>query len=429
MVSVNSFAQTQQVPEPSARDALRHAASRAPAPSHPAIGLTPNTLVRWAFYLSIFAIPFVRIYIPGTGDRLGVTRIVQLLLICAVASQPRVCLRFVPVALLWVAGYCLVRLTCGVVLSPEWSDSWWPNTMEWLQFSLPWAWILFNLLQFPSLRRGGLWALIWGCSFCALLHVAGIGVALVDNGEEVRTTVFGENANVIGATYATALIALIGLSMLKDVHLGRRLLMFALLGVLGLAMAKTGSRTAASMVIVGVGVLLLQSEAFASRARRYASLGLIALVFAGIIWQVPTVMQRFTKVNSSNLNQQEGRVRMMPVMWEMFLRSPIYGSGPDAYQVELTRRAMPHIVQQRRTVAAHNLMLMLLVETGVIGLFLFVVAMGKALLAAWRARRLACGWLPMALLLPFVISAIVLSNPTHDHVFWLAMAYALAGAA
>ena len=32
----------------------------------------PNALVRWAFYLSAFSIPFTRVYLPGTGERVGV---------------------------------------------------------------------------------------------------------------------------------------------------------------------------------------------------------------------------------------------------------------------------------------------------------------------------------------------------------------------
>src|SRR5262249_40428154 len=68
--------------------------------------MVPNAFVRWAFLLSIFSIPFTCVYLPGTGDRVGVLRLVQLLLLSAVLSQPRVCLRFVPVALLWFVVYC-----------------------------------------------------------------------------------------------------------------------------------------------------------------------------------------------------------------------------------------------------------------------------------------------------------------------------------
>jgi O-antigen ligase len=118
---------------------------------------------------------------------------------------------------------------------------------------------------------------------------------------------------------------------------------------------------------------------------------------------------------------------MAPVLWEIFLRSPVYGSGPDQYQFELTRRAMPYLVREQKTIDAHNLPLLLLVETGIIGFAVFSFGIWKTLQAAWKARLKSCGYLPLALLLPFLVAAMTVSNPTSDRVFWLVVAYALAG--
>src|SRR5262245_34652002 len=80
---------------------------RAVKPGRPSIGsplteqLRPNTLVRWVFFVSVFCIPFTRLYLPGTGNTVGVTRLVQALIVAGVLSQPRVCLRLMPVALFW----------------------------------------------------------------------------------------------------------------------------------------------------------------------------------------------------------------------------------------------------------------------------------------------------------------------------------------
>jgi hypothetical protein len=392
--------------------------------------MVPNGLVRWAFYLSVFSIPFMRVYLPGTGERVGVLRVVQLLLLCAVVAQPRVCLRLVPVGLMWFIAYCAVRILSGLWLAPDLWDSWWPTTWDRLQFSLPWVWIMFNLLQFPGLARRGLWALVWGCALCATFHIAGIGVTAVDNSvEEVRTTVFGENANLVGATYAASLVSLIGLGMFRQVKLGRRLLMFPLIGLIGLALAKTGSRSALLLVGMGLLVLLFQAGAFASRVTRYSTLAVIGALLAVVLWQVPTVVERFKDLDPKNLGQNNPRARMAPVLWEMFLRSPIYGSGPDQYQFELTRRAMPYLVREQKTIAAHNLVLLLLVETGVVGFLIFSAGSWNALRTAWRAHVQPCGFLPLALFLPFFVSGLVLSNPTSHQTFWLTVAYALAGAA
>lgn len=391
--------------------------------------LRPNFLVRWAFYLSIFSIPFSHLYLPGTGERVGVTRLVQALILCAVLSQPRVCVRLIPVALFWLLAYCALRIFDGLYLTPDLSSTWWPTTFKWIQFSLPWVWVMFNVLRFPNFGRSGLWALAWGCSVCAMFHMAGIGVIDVDNGVEGRSTVFDQNANEIGFIYAIAIVALVGLGMLKTTKPVGRLLAFGLIALVGAGLAKTGCRTGILIVAIGTATLLFDAEAFIPRTRRYASLLVLAAMLGLVLYLMPSIVQRLEKVDSPRFSQQEGRVRMLPVLWEMFLRSPIYGSGPDRYQFELTRRAMPYLIRDQKTISAHNMVLFLLVETGVIG-FLFVgIGLWKVLAAAWRARLGACGVLPLALILPLIVSGLTVGNPINHQIFWLAIAYALAGAA
>ena len=398
---------------------------------HQSSGLTatpgPIGLVRWAFYISVFAIPFARLYLPGTGERIGVTRLVQFVILIATLSQPRVCLRFVPAALLWLGAYCGMRIIWGLWLSPELAGSWWPSTLQWLQFSLPWLWVMFNVLQFPKIGRGGLWALIWGCALCASLHVAGIGTVEVGQWDEGRSSVFNQNANVIGMTYGLSLVALMAIGMFRDMQTTRRLLIIPLAGVIGVALAKTGSRTGLMVLAIGMVVLLLETQAFVPRARRVLVLLMVGTVLVGVGVQMPTILNRFKTLESAGQRQEEPRARMLPVLWEMFLRHPMSGSGPDQYQFELTRRAMPYLVREQRTISAHNLFLLVLVETGVIGFFPFFFGLKSVLTAAWRARSGASGVLPLALVLPVVIAAGTSSNPSSSEIFWLAIAYGLAG--
>lgn len=386
--------------------------------------LRPGLIVQWAFCLSVFSIPFVRLYLPGTGERLGVTRAIQGLIICAVLAQPRVCIRFVPIAAFWFLAYCILQVVAGLWLTPELRSVWWPRILSWLQFSLPWLWIMFNVLHFPGMGRRGLWALASGCSLCALLHIAGVGVVEVDGGIEGRSSIFGENANVMGATYAIAVIAMVGLAMSKELKLSRRLVLLSLMAVVAIGLAKTGSRGSALMLLIGVGILVFQGKSFGSRTKRFGALLLIGAVLGGIVWQIPTVMKRFER---SGLDRQENRVRMMPVLADIFSRSPLYGSGPAGYESELLWRAMPHRVQYQLTTNAHNLFWKLLVETGIIGLLLFAAGVKLSVVGAWKARLKSCGSLPLALILPQVIAGIAFMDPSHHLVFWLAVAYGLAG--
>jgi len=387
--------------------------------------LRPNLLVQAAFYFALAAIPFLRLYVPGTGERVGVQRVVQLLMLAAMFSRPRVCLRFVPHAMLWFFAYCGLRVISGLWHAPEYSKLWWPNSLELLQFYLPVAWLVFNVLHYPKFGYGGLWAFGAGVAFCALLHVAGIGVVDVDQGIDGRSTVFDQNANEIGEIYGVALVALVALGLLRNTKQKFQFIIFPLAGLIAIGLAKTGSRTGTLFAVLGVLILLPQTRAFVPRVKRYLVILLLAAVFAGVVSQIPTVLKRF-QVASSGPARDESRVRMIPVLWEIFLRSPITGTGPDRYQYELTRRAMPYMAEKQQTINSHNLALLLLVETGVIGFAVFSIGLGKALLSAWRGRTGQLGLLPLAWLLPMSIGGLTVCSPIFAPIFWLAIAYSLA---
>jgi O-antigen ligase len=387
--------------------------------------LRPNFLVRSAFYFSLAAIPFLRLYVPGTGERLGIQRVVQLLMLAAMFSRPRVCLRFIPFSLLWFFAYCVIRILSGLWLAPEYSKLWWPSSFELLQFYLPFTWLIFNVLHYPKFGYSGLWAFIIGVSICALLHAAGIGVVGVDQGIDGRSTIFEQNANEIGEIYGFALVTLVALGLFRNTKQKLRFLIFPLAGLVAAGLAKTGSRTGTLFAMLGILILLPQTRAFVPRIKRYLVILLLAVVFAGVLYQIPTILKRF-EVASSGPAKEESRVRMIPVLWDIFLRSPISGSGPDRYQYELTRRAMPYMTEKQQTICSHNLALLLLVETGVIGFALFSVGLVKALISAWGARDGPLSLLPVAWLLPMTIGGLTFCSPIFSSIFWLAIAYSLA---
>jgi hypothetical protein len=387
--------------------------------------LRPNLLVRLAFYFTLAAIPFLRLYVPGTGERLGIQRVAQLLMLAAMFSRPRVCLRFVPVSLLWFLAYCIIRVISGLWQAPEYSKIWWPSSLELLQFYLPLAWLIFNVLHYPKFGHGGLWAFVIGASLCALLHIAGIGVVEVDQGIDGRSAIFDQNANEIGEIYGLSLVALVALGLFRNTKQKLRFLILPLAALVAIGLAKTGSRTGTLFAMLGILILLPQTRAFVPRVKRYLVILLVAMVFAGVISQIPTVLKRF-ETASSGPATDESRVRMMPVLWDIFSRSPITGTGPDRYQYELTRRAMPYMAEKQQTISCHHLALLLLVETGVIGFTIFFIGLGKALMSAWRGRHGPCGLLPMAWLLPMSLGGLAICSDVFAPVFWIAIAYSLA---
>jgi hypothetical protein len=413
------------------REALSYSEAAQPNPSWLASKnrrldlLRPNLFVRSAFYLSLIAIPFLRLYVPGTGERIGVQRVVQLLMLAAMLSRPRVCLRFIPHALLWFLGYSGFRILSGLWQAPEYSKLWWPTSLELLDFYIPWAWLIFNVLHYPKFAYGGLWAFVLGVSFCALFHALGIGVVDVDNGIDGRSSIFEQNANEIGEIYAVALVALVALSLFRNTKQSLRFVIFPLAGLIAIGLAKTGSRTGSLFTILGILILLPQTRTFVPRIKRYLVILMLAAVFAGVVSQIPTVMKRF-QTAAAGPATDESRVRMVPVLWEIFWRSPLTGTGPDRYQYELTRRAMPYLAEKQQTISSHNLALLLLVETGVVGFLLFSIGLGTALISAWRARQGPCGLLPLAWLLPMSIGGLTICCSLFSPVLWFAIAYSLA---
>jgi O-antigen ligase len=259
-----------------------------------------------------------------------------------------------------------------------------------------------------------------------LCHIAGIGATEVSDGLEDRSSVFGVNANELGVTYATAIIALLGLWLLHPRRMTQWLLPFPMIIVIVVAMAKTGSRSSFVVLATGLWVLLVLGKALGTKWSRVAMTATLGVVVIVILWKNPTVLERFNEINTQNIGEQNPRARMAPVLWEMFLRSPVYGLGPDSYQWELTRRAMPYLIDQGKLIASHNLVLLLLVETGIIGFLVFSLGLSTAVTAAWKARLGRYGSVPLALLLPLVLGGITVCNPSHYLVFWFAIAFALA---
>lgn len=386
----------------------------------------PNFLVRSAFYFSLFAIPFLRLYVPGTGEHVGVQRVAQALMIGAMLSRPRVCLRFLPSSLLWFIVYCGVRILSGLLQAPEYSKLWWPTSLELLDFFIPLAWLVYNVVHYPKFAHGGLWALVLGASLCAMFHTIGVGVVDVDNGIDGRSSIFEQNANEIGEIYGVSLVALIALGLFRNTRQSLRFLVYPLAALVAIGLAKTGSRTGTLFAVVGILILLPQTRSFVPKVKRYLVILLLAVVFAGVVSQIPTVLKRF-EVAASGPATDESRVRMIPVLWEIFQRQPITGTGPDRYQYELTRRAMPYLADKQKTISSHNLALLLLVETGLIGFTIFSIGLIKALISAWRGRHGPCGLLPLAWLLPMSIGGLTVCSSIFAPIFWLAIAYSLAG--
>jgi hypothetical protein len=385
----------------------------------------PNALVRFAFYFALFAIPFGRIYLPGTGERLGVTRIAQIFILFAALSQPRICIRKVPVALVFFILYCLLRIGMGYGLTPNLSSFWWHTTFDLMQ-TLFVFWFLFNVLQQKGMGSRGLWFFVAGAAACAALHLLDIGTIHLPPSAETRISIFGENANVAATTYSVALVAAMGMLIHLRTQNSTTWMLLPVIAIIGAGVALTGSRTGALIAIVGLLILILPLKPVGLRPKPIILFLVIASIFAAVLHRFPVIAQRAGQSMASH-GDDEPRKKMVPALVRIYLKSPLYGHGPDHYREELTWRTMPdRILSGKKTISAHNLLLLTLVETGLIGFLLVATGIGLGVKSAWRARWGPLFLIPLALIVPLVVVGIVSGAPHYAPAFWVAMAYALA---
>jgi O-antigen ligase len=107
----------------------------------------------------------------------------------------------------------------------------------------------------------------------------------------------------------------------------------------------------------------------------------------------------------------------------MIRESPMVGWGRTTGFEELGSR-----IGLEGRIDAHNFLLYLLLEVGLIGTVPFLTGLGLCLWAAWRARAGPFGILPLALLVSLLATMMTHTGLTAKQ-FWLFLALALAAAA
>ena len=128
------------------------------------------------------------------------------------------------------------------------------------------------------------------------------------------------------------------------------------------------------------------------RGRRLAIAAVIALagaVTAAFFLLSPSAWERIGSGNNSG----SGRIDIWNVAWRVVSDHPIAGVGAGQFA-----QVSPHYVQQpgaldyvslivEKQIVVHNVYLQLWVETGIVGLMLFLLVVGVSLRFCWRALR------------------------------------------
>ncbi len=375
--------------------------------------------ITWGTMISIALVPFTNVFIPRTALKYSVMSVTQLFFWACILISPRVLRRGYSPILAWMVVLYGTRYIYGSLLS-NFQELMADSTRNMIRPML-WAWILAAVMREDRLRKWGADVYLLGCTLAGVLHLLGIGTErpIVEVMGSLRISAFELNANVLGVIYATAFV--IALARVIQARAGRSTLarlLYAGAGVITmLGLLLTGSRSAAVFVALGsLSLIAIETRrAGWSRSAVLASV-LVAGGLLGVGMANSIIGQRSERVVNAGVGSED-RARMAPVLIDQFLRSPIYGLGPENYRVELGHRARtgdPDV-----GIVAHNQLFMFAVEMGLFGIVPFLSVCGLLLVQSWRFRA-GEGGLPFALALPCIFTACTTANIAfHWHFYFI----------
>ncbi len=275
-------------------------------------------------------------------------------------------------------------------------------------------WILINHEQIdPKVLEKGLFAFALGSITLALLFYNGIGIEYSAG----RVSIFGDNQNIIGLRMCISITILFITIIRNNLQLNkaRYLLLITIPVMLGL-MVETGSRHAvlAFLMVFIAGLFLFKTQ------KQWWK---IVAFFVGII-TVLLIYQYIlqNEVLRTRLLQSiyEGNLSNRDVIWKSIIPiikdNPILGIGQSGYA------AYCQIIWGVYT-SPHNVILEVLVFTGITGLMIYFYFLFLIFKRSWHIYQKDGLLLPLLLLL-IAYSMIVISHILEVKIGWAIFAYA-----
>lgn len=407
VISLNSTARTTQ-------NTLRLNRTRRASPSKVVARTVSLPIIRYAYYAFIFSIPFESIALAD--NFLSVSKVPGLFFGLTAFLRPRVCFRRPPQAFWCFFWYLSVVVMMAPFQEPQFTSQIISRLLTLTQLLLLF-WTSYNVMCDERVVKGTLLTLIISCTIVAVLMFVGLG----NSPYEDRDTALGWNPNALATMLSSGLVGIVGLAF------GRRtrelkvlLLMAACSGVLAMQIVRTGSRGALIALIVALLAFPLKKTKSLSSKIQLVLIGVLAIGFlAWTSYRSELVRERWEATFATG--DTAGRDTIFAQAWNMFLEKPLLGWGPLSNVYELgSRVGLPFR-------DPHNLYLWVLTETGLFGAIPFFIGLWLCLRAAWKARDGLQGVLPLSMILCLLINNMK-GTSLSSKLFWIVLAYALAGA-
>lgn len=378
-----------------------------------------NPVIRMAFYLFLFSIPFEMPKLRTIP--IEIPTLTGVIFLATTLLQPSRCFRRLPAPLLFFGAYLWMFLA-SVYLNQVDARGEVIKLFVTLVLSLLLLWAMVNVMSDRRVIKGLILSLIIACTIRAMMPVLGIATKeyhVMTGG--IRTTTLGQNLNLSAMILASSLVMLVGLRIqaMKQ-QLWLHLLAWPAAAAMAWTIIQTGSRGGLICAGAGLMVYTLRGRNLEARVRNIA-IGLVAVGILGVAaWQTPMMRARFER--TAEEGNMAGREKIYPALISMLREKPIIGWGPLANQYEVAAR-MSEPGRARRD--AHNLMLELLTSTGVLGWLPFVIGLAIAATMAWRARHGPLGMIPIAVLMTMLVGTLS-GTWIAAKIFWVSVALAIA---
>jgi len=358
---------------------------------------TSPMIVRWAFLLFVFTIPFETINLEALQGASTLSRLAGLLFFSICLLYPKSCFRRPPQAWWWFAGYASIS-ALRIFFLPEQLVGPFITGFQTLVQLLVLCWIGSTFLQEEKFARHTLLAF----SIATLLVVTGLLLGLPGFAQtpgEDRLSIAGTNPNAFAIPMALGSQALIGFSI-EPIrrNIWMRVTFTALSFFPLTVMVYTGSRGGIMAFLAGVVVYALPYHG--SKRKMTAILGVIIAV-VGVAYSVVNDQSTLSRVESSyDTGDTAGRDKLIAAARGMIAEKPLWGWGAIVWSYELGAREGKGLKYR----GAHNLVLDLLMEGGLLGAMPFLIGLGLCVRAAWTARGCHLGLLPLVWLITMLVA-------------------------
>ena len=291
--------------------------------------------------------------------------------------------------------------------------------------------ILINHVRKDSLvLEKGMFALAIGAISVAFLLLLGVGVneATTESvGGEVmiRRTFFNAGPNELALKLSAGLVVVVSIIYENTLAIKKltKLILILSIPILILGILGTASRTA-FLILPACGIAWLGYKLLASDKKFYA---LILGLFTFLIVFIPLVYlalmldefrflaERLANTGGISDNSETGRITLWIGFFTLIFENLFFGNGYSGFDL-ITYEFFGFIE------SPHNVLLETILYTGMIGLFLYILFLGRIFFASYKLFKYKNRILP-TIIIPIALAFIMILQGLNEKVCWIILAY------